>query len=325
MLGGLRLRREVMVKDLVTTIVPCFNYGYYLRECVESLVRQTYERWECIIVDDGSTDDTPAVSSALAGADPRIRVIRQTNNGVSAARNAGLAAATGEFIQFLDADDLLQPRKLAIHVEYLREHPAVDIVTGDAAYVDATAKDSPRALNLRRVDGEGVAALRALIYENPLMIHSPLARSRVFEKVGVFKENMTGNEDWELWLRCALGGCRFAYRQTSEGGLALVRRHKSNTSAARPMMLDSAMALREMLHPMLPHDLRQQNLEGLAKLKARRGVDLIRAGQVSSGWGVYSAGLRLTRRRIAYMLQMLRLLPGVQYTLSALRNWHLSR
>lgn len=323
--GTLRFRCEVMVHGLVTVIVPCFNCAHYLRKCIESLIDQAYTQWECIIVDDGSTDDTRAISAALAATDTRIRIIRQTNKGVSAARNAGLAAAEGEFIQFLDADDLLQSKKLAIHVDFLQEHPAVDVVSGDAAYVDESGRGSPREWNAGRVEGDGVAALPFLIGENPLMIHSPLVRSRIFEYTGMFKENMRGNEDWEFWLRCAFRGCRFAYASTRGEGLALVRRHDARTSAARPMMLDTAMALREVVHPILPPDLRQKNLEGLAKLKARRGVDLIRAGQVSAGWHIYTAGLRLTQHRMTYMLQLLRLVPGVQYTLSALRSWNLSR
>ena len=180
-----------MVRGLVTVIVPCFNYARYLRQCVESLSRQSYTQWECIIVDDGSTDDTSAVCAELGGSESRIRTIRQTNAGLSAARNAGIRRASGEFVQFLDADDLLQSEKLATHVGYLRAHAGVDIVAGNAAYVNERADGRPRVWSSRPVEGDGAAALQALVYGNPLMVNSPLLRRQVFDLVGMFNENLT--------------------------------------------------------------------------------------------------------------------------------------
>ena len=108
--------------------MPAYTAAAVIAEAVESVLAQSLLDWELIVVDDGSIDATPAVLDRLV--DPRIRVIRQANAGVSAARNAGLDAASGEFITFLDADDLLPPRALEQRTAYLEMHPEVDIVSG---------------------------------------------------------------------------------------------------------------------------------------------------------------------------------------------------
>lgn len=97
---------------LVSIIVPVYNGAAFIPDTIESVRRQTHPNWECVIIDDGSTDDTAAVVKALIGTDNRFRYVWQPNAGLSAARNAGLERATGEYIQFLDADDVLLPAKL---------------------------------------------------------------------------------------------------------------------------------------------------------------------------------------------------------------------
>ena len=112
------------MSSLVSVVVPCFNYGRFLDECITSLAQQSHKAWECIIVDDGSTDDTPEVCARLARSDPRIRFFRQHNGGLSAARNAGIRQARGVMIQMLDADDCLQPRKIGNQAAFLDEQLA---------------------------------------------------------------------------------------------------------------------------------------------------------------------------------------------------------
>ena len=98
--------------SLVSIITPVYNAVKTLEACLQSVIEQNYDEWELLLVDDGSTDGSAALCDALAGREPRIRVIHQPNAGVSAARNAGLAAAKGEYILFLDSDDSLCPRAL---------------------------------------------------------------------------------------------------------------------------------------------------------------------------------------------------------------------
>jgi glycosyltransferase involved in cell wall biosynthesis len=97
---------------LVSIIVPCFNQGHYLDDTLNSIMLQTHEHWECIIVDDGSSDSTALISQEWVSRDNRYKYIYQSNKGLSSARNAGIECSSGDFIQFLDADDIILPAKI---------------------------------------------------------------------------------------------------------------------------------------------------------------------------------------------------------------------
>ena len=97
------------MKDVISVIVPVYNVSAYLPECLDSILSQDYEKLEVILIDDGSTDDSGAICDAYAQRDNRIRVIHQKNGGAAAAKNAGLRAATGEYLSFADSDDFLEP------------------------------------------------------------------------------------------------------------------------------------------------------------------------------------------------------------------------
>src|SRR3712207_907527 len=112
-------------KPLVSVIVPTYNYGRFIGQMIDSLAAQTYARWECVIVDDGSTDDTGEVVVRRAAADGRLRYVRQENGGQPAALNTGLRNFTGDYLQILDADDMIEPRKLERQLAFLERHPEV--------------------------------------------------------------------------------------------------------------------------------------------------------------------------------------------------------
>jgi len=112
----------------VSVILPAYNPGHLLREAVESVLSQSWTNWELIIVNDGCTDETANYLDSLI--DTRIRVIHQANKGVSAARNAALDIAMGEWVAFLDADDVLPPDSLASRIRYQDHHPDIDIIDG---------------------------------------------------------------------------------------------------------------------------------------------------------------------------------------------------
>lgn len=113
----------------VSVIIPTYNYGRFLRECLESVFAQSVKDIEVIVVDDGSTDETPEVLGSIS--ESRLKVIRTANRGVSAARNTGLEAATGEFLAFLDADDRWRPAKLERQLRVLVSEPSVGVVFTD--------------------------------------------------------------------------------------------------------------------------------------------------------------------------------------------------
>lgn len=121
---------------MVSVIMPVHNGAQFLREAIESALAQDYTPVEIIVVDDGSTDATPQI---LASFGSRIRHIRQTNSGAAAARNAALQASRGEYLAFLDADDLWLPQKLRVQIDYLGSHPDVDLVASSWKVLSETA------------------------------------------------------------------------------------------------------------------------------------------------------------------------------------------
>lgn len=125
--------RGVLMEPKISIVVPIFNTGKYLTECLDSIYKQSIKELEIICIDDGSTDDTPKILERYSKADPRIRILTQKNQGVSVARNLGIATATGEYIQFLDSDDMLEPWALEYAVQQMTEKKL------DVFYFDAQA------------------------------------------------------------------------------------------------------------------------------------------------------------------------------------------
>ena len=306
------------MSGLITVIVPCFNYGHYLEQCVRSLQAQSYRQWKCIIVDDGSTDETPRLCERLAQADPRVSFVRQLNAGLSAARNTGIGRAEGDVVQLLDADDLLEPDKFAVQMRYLAANAEDDIVLGDAVFFECaasgaltTSSHGPGPRNF--IDGKlsSSALLAALVRGNICAVNAPLVRRRVFERIGLFDQSLRAHEDWDFWIRCAMGNCRFAFLSAGQDR-ALVRRHGVNMSGDREKMLKTAITVRERVRAYrLPPSLNAQNEEHLAELKWRCGLDLIVAGKVREGSRLYIAGLSASRKRLWVLAHLLLLLPGV--------------
>lgn len=117
-----------MSSPLISVIIPIYNVEAYLRECLNSIISQTYQDWECILVDDASTDGSARIAEEFCNADSRFRLIRHAENrGLSAARNTGLDNATGELVTFVDSDDFIRPEMFGLGIEYL-ERDDVDIV-----------------------------------------------------------------------------------------------------------------------------------------------------------------------------------------------------
>jgi glycosyltransferase involved in cell wall biosynthesis len=282
-------------RPLVSVIIPTYNYGQYIGQALESIQSQTYRKWECVVIDDGSTDDTNRVVAHYAAQDERIRYIRQKNTGRSAARNNGLRNTTGRYVQFLDADDLIEPLKIERQVEYLEQHPEVDIVYGSMRYFPTEdvsqrlywiwGEDKP---SMPEISGTGKDLLAALIRSNIMVINSPLVRRSTIEAVGLFDEIL--GEDWHYWIRCALLNKRFQF-EDMDGTLALVRSHPTNTSKDKGQMLSHALRVREKLEKSLVDAdlvrLNRQHLqldrELLLRWLVETGVEKVRQGNTVAG------------------------------------------
>lgn len=179
---------------LVSVIVPTYNRHRLLGEAIDSVLAQTYSNFELIVVDDGSTDRT---AERLASYGAAIKVIRQSNQGVSAARNAGIQAAGGELIALLDSDDYWLPPKLACQIECFNAHPELQICQTQEIWIRNGVRVNPKKRHQK---------FSGMIFEKtlPLCLVSPSAvmlRKSLLDEVGLFDENLPACEDYDLWLR----------------------------------------------------------------------------------------------------------------------------
>ncbi len=180
---------------LVSVIVPTYNRRDLLAETLASVKAQTYPRVETVVVDDGGTDDT----AALLAEEGWARCLRQEHGGAQRARNQGVLGSSGEFIQFLDSDDLLPPGKLAEQAQYLADHPEADAVYGEAVgFVDP----DPRAIRYR-LRGAPRDKLQFHLRGHRLLAHisSVLWRRTAVERIGPWDERLSRWQDWDYLLR----------------------------------------------------------------------------------------------------------------------------
>ena len=194
-----------MTPGLVSTIIPVYNRTAQLREAVESVLAQDYRPIEIIVVDDGSADDTLAYATKLAGQHPGIvRVVSQANAGPGMARERGRQMAQGEFIQYLDSDDILLPGKFTAQVGALRQRPDTDVAYGITFFreADGTLVDAPHKSTGKSILTMFPAFLVSRWWETA----TPLYRSSICYRAGPWTD-LRLEEDWEYDCRiAALGG-----------------------------------------------------------------------------------------------------------------------
>ena len=188
---------------LVSIIIPAFNAEPYIAETIASALAQTYPNIELIIINDGSTDGTPKIIEDFAARHPRIRAVSQLNAGLSATRNRGIALANGEFVTFLDADDLIRPQKIELQVRrFLKSGPEVGIVYCWTQRIDEDGRIIPHANTCCIIEG---ACLDEVVTNNIVGPGSvAMLRRRVALEVGGFDETMRqGCEDNKFYARIA--------------------------------------------------------------------------------------------------------------------------
>jgi glycosyltransferase involved in cell wall biosynthesis len=251
---------------LVSVVIPCHNQGRFLRDAIESALRQTHPAVEVIVVDDGSSDETAAV----AGMYPMARLIRQRNQGAPAARNAGLARGEGEYVLFLDADDRLLPDAIATGIEALVAHPEWVFAIGHVRVINRDG--SPAGVPPQEHPGGGgyIELLRFNCIWTPGAV---LYRRSVFDVVRPFQGSAGGSADYELNIRIAR---RFAFgchhRITLES-----RRHGANMSSNLRYMLKCAVSVRRSQRKYVRRDpaARQAWREGISIVQADFGERLV--------------------------------------------------
>lgn len=180
---------------LVSIIVPCYYLAKYLPETLDSVLAQTYQSWECIIVNDGSIDETEKVANLYLDKDKRFKYIYQSNQGVSSARNNGIRNSLGTYILPLDADDLIAPQYIEEAVQILNKYDDVKIVNCNYQ-------------NFGEVKGSVYPkfSIKKLLTEN-MIVCTSFFRKKHFDETNGYNENMIhGIEDWDFWLTLLSNG-----------------------------------------------------------------------------------------------------------------------
>lgn len=281
-------------RPTVSVIIPSYNYAHLIAQTLESVRSQSYEEWECIVVDDGSTDNTEEVVAFYSKQDPRIRFIHQSNQRQAAARNTGIKNSAGAYLHFLDADDLIEPRKLELQVAYLEQHPEVDITYSGVRYFTRDNL-SERLLSrqysswedaglwMPEISGAGKSILPSLLRNNIMVVNSPLIRRRAVDQVGLFDVGLTPVEDWDYWIRCAAKGLTFRFDDFEEAR-ALVRAHQLSSSKDQRRMLRATLRMRKKLAALLvDEEMRQLNRLKLAEAEGHLGIEEVVNGRLSAG------------------------------------------
>ena len=180
----------------VSVVVPAYNSARFIEETIRSVLDQTYQDFEIIVVDDGSTDTTAALVKAYGD---RVRYVWQENQGPSAARNTGKRSACGEFIALLDADDLWCADFLETLVPVLGSDPELGAAYCGWQHIDAAGNPLPQTARPRRMSPR--CFREKLVWGNFLSVHAVLVRRTCYEQVGLFDESLSTHEDWDMWLR----------------------------------------------------------------------------------------------------------------------------
>lgn len=215
---------------LVSIIIPCYNTSNYIGDCIESILRQTYKEWEAFVIDDCSSDESVKIASEFFKKESRINLIQLNKNvGSAAARNIGIRESKGNFIAFIDADDMWLPKKLEIQVEFLLRNPKVGLVATDGFVVDAHSNVLRRAISQKKVKRGLISAEEFLLGSVPIATSSVMLRRECLERVGLFHEEYRVTQDFNLWYRIS----REFHIDIIEEPLFYYRIHQANTSANR--------------------------------------------------------------------------------------------
>lgn len=210
-------------KPLVSIILPTYNRAHLLPKAIESVLGQTYQNWELLIWNDGSTDETDILLRSFN--DPRIKCFTHENRGKSFALNRCLEIAQGDLIAFLDDDDQWLPRKLEIQVEAMSRWQEIDLVFGNFININVEdqteeiafnqASEGLAKLDLQEIDKNwwliNQGFLEGITRSNFIAFDSVMMRRMTIEKIGLFNENLKASEDFEYWWRLGLAGLKVAF------------------------------------------------------------------------------------------------------------------
>jgi glycosyltransferase involved in cell wall biosynthesis len=201
---------------MISVVIPLYNKGPYVRRAIESVLNQTYTDFELVVVDDGSTDGGDQIVEGFT--DPRICLIRQKNAGAATARNTGIQAVQGEWVAFLDADDIWLPHNLSMQMKLLDAHPDVSWSAGFFDY-----RESNESLLKNKLSEQVKQLIHNHIIDDAILIlpygcintDTVIIKRDVFNIVGMMDATLRTGEDLDLWIRIAIKFPKIAYCETS--------------------------------------------------------------------------------------------------------------
>lgn len=183
---------------LISVVIPVYNGEKTIQKTIESVLNQTFSGFELLVVDDGSQDSTLAIVNQIK--DPRLKIFSKQNTGVAASRNWGLSRASGQYVSFLDADDLWAADKLESQLKTLENSPQAAVVYSWTNWIDELGDFLRRG---SYISATGDVYVKLLLIDFIESGSNPLIRTQAFAEVGGFDESLPADEDWEMWLRLA--------------------------------------------------------------------------------------------------------------------------
>ena len=269
---------------LISVIIPTFNRASFISEAIDSVLQQSYQKIELLVVDDGSTDNTAEIMSRYT-ADPRVRFFQQPNQGQSVARNLALQYAKGEFICCLDSDNRWLPGKLEKSLAVFKQHPEVDIVYGDIVTIDENGDEITRQ-NMPRYSGR---ITKYLFRDNCVSINTSMVRRKCFDEMGGMEVGRRRADDYELWLRFST---RYQYFYLPEY-LAEYRVMKDQISTDKNGRFQSNEEILRNFQKAFPTALTPDEFkEGWCRFYTRKGRYLASVGRLKDAFREYRRALR---------------------------------
>ncbi len=291
----------------ISAIIPVYNGAGFVADAIESVLRQTRPVREVIAVNDGSTDGTAEV---LAGFGDRITVVTQANAGLPAARNAGIRAAAGEWLGFLDADDWWSPEKVRLIEDFLAAHADCGVVYGAAEH---RWPDGRTMVFRRDADWTHADLTRDLWFRNQVLGggSGAVVRRDLLDEVGEFDETLRAGEDWDMWIRLA-DETQFGYVDE-----IFVHRRERYDSMSREIdrMLEWDLRVFEKHLPLFRRQgmTARQARRARAAILRRSGVAYFCAGQNDKAWSTLTQSLRLNPADIKTLAPLAKMCLGLRH------------
>lgn len=290
-MGSKKGSQDTTVK--VSVIIPTYNRADLLPEAIDSVLAQTWKEMEIIVVDDGSTDRT---EETVRRYDDRVRYFYKEHGGPSSARNMGIKKAKGTYVAFLDSDDVWEPEKLRIQMDFMSEHPEIKFVCTDSSLIGS------RECRQRKLRKESMGNLFPILYSNSFINTSTaLMVKECFQEIGYFDEGYRSVEDYDVWLRVAK---RFPIAYLNQP-LVRYRKHEDNVSHDKITLRRNALRVLEAHYDPREISARTYKIR-MSNLHLYFGRAYLRLGDTRMAQEAFGRSLRLTPFRLRSIRYWLR-------------------